>query len=121
LVVDDVVIIAARDCSRVTIARAARTMDGPSHGGSYSSPHLMTIDGVAQVVLLSGFGATSVVPGNGAVLWEHKWGGFAMVQPARASESDLLLGGGETLGMRRIGIAKGPGGWTVEERWTSPR
>jgi outer membrane protein assembly factor BamB len=120
LVVDDVVIIAAEGLlTGYDRATGAPRWTGPSHGGSYSSPHLMTIDGVAQVVLLSGFGATSVTPDKGALLWEHKWGGFAMVQPARASESDLLLAGGETLGMRRIGIAKGPGGWTVEERWTS--
>jgi outer membrane protein assembly factor BamB len=34
-------------------------------GGSYSSPHLMTIGGVAQVLMLSGVGATSIAPADG--------------------------------------------------------
>ena len=46
---------------------------GPPEGGGYSSPHGMTIDGVAQVVLLRGRRTTSVAPADGAVLWEHSW------------------------------------------------
>ena len=40
------------------------------------------------------------------------------MQPALTSDGDVLLGGGETMGMRRIALAHAPGGWAVEERWT---
>ena len=41
-----------------------------------------TIDGVAQIVLLSGPGAIGVDPADGTVLWEHEWAGDSIVQPA---------------------------------------
>ena len=93
-------------------------------GGGYSSPHLMTIGGVAQVLLSSGSGVTSVAPADGKQLWQYALdGGSRIVQPARAAEGDLLMTvGGEGMGgegVRRIAVASGPGGWTAEERWTS--
>ena len=94
---------------------------GPAAGVSYSSPHLITIGGVTQVLMLSGAGATSVAPPDGTLLWQHPWGS-TIVQPAQTEDGDVLVcamntGGG--IGMRRIAVASGPGGWKVEERWTS--
>jgi len=86
---------------------------------SYSSPHLLTIDGIVQVLLLSQTGAASIAPADGTLLWEYKWKGYPIVQPALAAEGDLLISIGESSGTRRIGITHGPGGWSVEERWTS--
>jgi outer membrane protein assembly factor BamB len=123
LVVDDVVIVAV---SGSLVGYDATTGQprwfGPSHGGSYSSPHRSTIDGVAQVLLLSGAGATSVAPASGELLWEHAWPGSAIVQPALTADGDILINtiastGG--LGTRRLAVAHGSGGWSVEERWTS--
>jgi outer membrane protein assembly factor BamB len=94
---------------------------GPANGFSYSSPHLVTIDGVQQVLLLSASGVTSVAE-DGTVLWEHHWSGGAIVQPGRTSDGDMLisvLGGTGGAGIRRIGIAHASGKWTSEERWTS--
>ncbi len=131
LVADDLVIVAV---SGALVAYDRGTGDRrwlrPSHGGSYSSPHLLTIDGVAQVLLLSGAGAISVAPADGTLLWEHKWPGGSIVQPALTADGDVLINsidmaGG--VGTRRIHVAHGPprlgsgqaDGWTVEERWTS--
>jgi outer membrane protein assembly factor BamB len=95
---------------------------GPQHGGSYSSPQRSTIDGVPQILLLSGAGATSVAPSDGKLLWEHEWEGSAIVQPALTAEGDVVINsiaatGG--LGTRRLAIAHQSGGWQVQERWTS--
>jgi len=95
---------------------------GPKHGGSYSSPHLLTVDGVTQVVILSAPGAVSVNPLDGKLLWEHTWEGGAIVQPAITADGDLLINamaatGG--LGTRRLAIKHSDSGWTAEERWTS--
>ena len=94
---------------------------GPAGGDGYSSPHLVTIDGVAQILLLSGAGATSVAPADGTLLWEHPWPGDRIVQPALTADGDILIGTGFGIGTRRIAVAHGPGGWTIEERWTSVR
>jgi outer membrane protein assembly factor BamB len=123
LVVDgDVIVAAAGTLAAYDLATGNPRWVGPHHGGSYSSPHLATIGGVAQILLLSPPGAISVAPADGAVLWEHSWDGGAIVQPNLTAEGDVLINaiastGG--LGIRRLAVAHGPGGWTVEERWTS--
>ena len=120
LVVDDVVVAAAEgQLVAYDLASGAPRWFGPKGGGGYSSPQLASIGGVAQVLLVRAAGVASVAPANGTLLWEHRWPGYGIVQPALASDGDVLLGGGETMGMRRIAVAHGPGGWTVEERWTS--
>ena len=46
-------------------------------------------------------------------------GGYPIVQPALTADGDVLISiPGST---RRVAVAHGPGGWTVEERWTSIR
>jgi outer membrane protein assembly factor BamB len=122
LVVDDVVIVAVEG---TLVAYDLATGDprwfGPNGGDGYSSPHLLTIDGVAQVLLMSGVGATSVAPADGKLLWEHPWPRVRIVQPALNADGDLLLSAGEGKGMRRIAVAHGPNGWKTEERWASVR
>ena len=123
LVVGDVVIVAAAG----TLAGYDRTTGdhrwtGPSHGGSYSSPHRVTFDGVEQVVLLGGPGAVSVAPGDGTVLWTHEWESGAMVQPAMTPDGDILINAIASAGgmaTRRLGVTRTAGVWTVAERWTS--
>ena len=123
LVVDDIVVVAAAGTLvAYDLASGARRWTGPARGGSYSSPHLLTIDGVAQVLLMGGQGATSVAPADGTLLWEHRWPGVPIVQPAQVADGDVVIstvGAGVSIGMRRIAVAHPPGGWTVEARWTS--
>jgi outer membrane protein assembly factor BamB len=123
LIVDNVVIVAA---AGTLIGYDAATGNqrwiGPSYGGSYSSPHRATIDGVVQVVLLGGPGAIGVAPADGAVLWTHTWSPGPIVQPAVTEDGDILINaiaatGG--LGTRRLHLTHASGGWRVEERWTS--
>jgi outer membrane protein assembly factor BamB len=94
---------------------------GPADGKSYSSPQLVELGGVPQVVLMSGKGATGVAPADGKVLWTHAWENFAIVQPAALGPGELLISTGDRAGARRIAVANTGGGWTVEERWTSNR
>lgn len=120
LVVGDIVIVAASG-ALVAYDRATGQPRwlGPKGGVSYSSPHLATIGGVSQVLLLSGAGVTSVAPADGTLLWQHAWRGFPIVQPALIADGDVLITASGTSGTRRIAIARGPDGWTVGERWTS--
>ncbi len=122
LIVGDVVIVATSGTLvGYDIGTGKPRWLGPRRAGSYSSPHLMTVAGVPQVVLLSGTGATAVMPADGKVLWEHEWPGGAIVQPALVG-NDVLINaitatGG--LGIRRLGVTRSGTGWTVEERWSS--
>jgi len=123
LVVNKFVIVAAAGTlAAYDLATGNPRWVGPHHGGSYSSPQLVTIDGVAQILLLSPPGAISVSPADGTLLWEHSWEGGAIVQPALTADGDVLINaitGTGGMGVRRIAVAHGSGGWTTEERWTS--
>jgi len=122
LVVDDVVTVAA---SGALVAYDLATGDPrwsrPDSSASYSSPHLLTIDGIAQILQLNADGLTSVTPTDGTLLWEHAWPGYPIVQPTLIpnSRDDVLISVSAESGIRRLAVAHGPGGWTVEERWTS--
>ena len=121
LVVDGVVIVATEGkLVAYDLANGNPRWFGPNGGSGYSSPHLMTIKGVAQVLLLSGTGATSVAPADGKVLWQHPLPpGPRIVQPALTADGDILLHDGEGNALRRIAVTEGSGGWTVEERWNT--
>jgi outer membrane protein assembly factor BamB len=120
LVVNDLVIVAASgNLVAYDLASGKPRWQGPTGGSGYSSPQLVTINGVQQVVLLNSNGAISVSPADGKVLWEHKWEGVPIVQPGVAPNGDLLLSVSESSGLRRLAVAQGSAGWTVQERWTT--
>jgi outer membrane protein assembly factor BamB len=120
LVVDDVVIVAVGgQLAGYDAVTGKRRWLGPSGGGSYSSPHLVEIDGVAQILLMGDRALTSVAPSSGEQLWEHTWPGSAtIVQPAMIGDGDVLVTRLD-IGARRIAIAHQHDGWTTKERWTS--
>jgi outer membrane protein assembly factor BamB len=128
LVVDDLVIVAASGrLAAYDVANGTPRWSAKTDGSGYSSPQLETIDGVAQILLLNSSGAASVAPADGKVLWKHDWNTDGIIQPAVIVGSDVLIGsgsGGAEVGMRRIAVAHDPsggrpGGWRVEERWTT--
>ena len=124
LVVDDVVIVALSGrLVGYEVATGNPRWLGPTGGGGYSSPHLLTIDGVPQVLLLRGSRTISVAPADGTLLWEHTWQpGASIVQPNLTEDGDVLINAADAMGgqgLRRLAVAKASSGWTVEERWTS--
>jgi hypothetical protein len=122
LVLDSVVIVAiAGKLVAYDLVTGHQRWSGPDGGESYSSPHLLTIDGVKQILFMSKEGATSFAPTNGRELWKLSLPGVQIVQPALINESDILISAGDIKGIRRIAIKNGSGGWTVEERWTSDK
>jgi outer membrane protein assembly factor BamB len=124
LVVDDIVIVATagRLVAYDRVLGKLRWVGGPKGEGGYSSPQLLTIGGVKQVLLLNASGAIGIDPKNGTRLWKYEWDNDGIVQPALTAEGDLLIGSGSGMagvGVRRIAVAHGPTGWTTEERWSS--
>jgi outer membrane protein assembly factor BamB len=121
LVVDNIVVVAAAGTLvAYDLATGEPRWFGPNGGGGYSSPQLLTIHGIPQILLLNGTGAISVAPSDGKRLWEYPLStNTRIVQPALTADGDVLVHDGEGNGMRRLAVAPGPGGWTVEERWTS--
>jgi len=120
LVLEDAVIVAASGkLISYDLETGKPRWVGPAGGASYSSPHLATIDGVRQIVLVSAVGATGIDPADGAQLWRHEWKGYPIVQPAITEDGDVLVSINESSGTRRLNVSHGQSGWNVEERWTS--
>jgi outer membrane protein assembly factor BamB len=122
LVVGDLVIVYAGALVAYDLATGEPRWFGAARGVSYSSPHLVTIGGISQIMMLSGEGAASVAPADGTLLWEHAWPGSNIVQPALTADGGVLIsanGMSGGTGTRRLAVANGAGGWTAEERWTS--
>ena len=120
LVVGNLVVVAVSGTlGAYDLATGTPRWSGPARGESYSSPQLMTIQGVPQVVHLSGNGASAVAPADGTLLWEHQWKGSPIVQPALTADGDVLITASGESGVRRLAVAHGPRGWTAERRWGS--
>ena len=127
LVVGDLVIVAASGTLvAYDLASGNPRWFGPRGSNSYSSPQLLTINGVRQIVLMNSTGATSVALADGKELWNHSWpSDTRIMQPAVAADGELVISVGDGLGgngTRRIAVKQnqaGSGGWTTEERWTS--
>jgi outer membrane protein assembly factor BamB len=97
---------------------------GPAGGGGYSSPHLVTLHGVPQVLMIRGARTISVAPLDGTLLWEFSTGqpSVAIVQPALTDNGDVLISDGDTMignGIRRVAVSRAATGWAAEERWNS--
>ena len=120
LVVNDLVIVSASgSLVAYDLATGKPRWQNSTDASGYSSPQLVTINGVQQVVLLNSNGAISVSLADGKLLWEHKWDGVPIVQPGVMPNGDLLVSVSESSGLRRLAVAQGSGGWTVQERWTT--
>ena len=123
VVTNDMVIVAVAG-QVVAYERASGNpkWQGPNGAGGYSSPQLLKIDGVEQIVHMSGTGARGLGLADGKVLWEHGWAGTPIIQPAMLADGDLLINTADMnggLGIRRLTVKQGSSGWSVQERWTS--
>jgi outer membrane protein assembly factor BamB len=119
LVTGDVVIVAlAGTMIACDLASGEPRWHGIDGSNGYSSPHLMEIDGIPQVLLMNDLGAISVQPENGELLWEFPWPHTdRILQPAMTDDGDLLLSTGGSKGMCRLKVKAGDDGWRVNEQW----
>jgi len=125
IVIDGTVVIAASGrLAAYDAATGSLRWTGPTgRGGSYSSPHLVTIDGVTQLVMLSSSGATSVSPADGSVLWKHDYpGAVVIIQPSVLPDGDVLISTTESTGgtgIKRVNVTHTSSGWKTADRWES--
>ena len=124
LVLGDLVIVAAAGkLAAYDVATGTPRWVGPDGGAGYSSPHLLTLDGVPQILLLDAHGATSVDPTDGTRLWEFtvpsSGASSPIVQPALTEDGDILIGDGQASSLYRVAVAHTADGWKAQERWRS--
>jgi outer membrane protein assembly factor BamB len=124
LLFDDLVIVAvAGKLVAYDRETGATRWVGPDGGPGYSSPHLVTLQGVPQIVLLDARGATSVAPSTGERLWNVTvtTSGMAapIVQPATTADGDILIAAGDISGLHRFAVNKIDGAWSATSRWST--
>lgn len=123
LVVDSLVIVAiAGELVAYDIATGNKHWSGVDGGESYSSPQLMTIDSIPQILFANKAGIASYSIADGQVLWQIPLTGVPIVQSALISQNEVLVdevgeGGGKYL--LRLKIKNGSDGWTIQEQWKS--
>ncbi len=92
---------------------------GNDGGSGYSSPHLLTICNVPQVLLMSEAGAVSLDLATGETLWDYPWPlPDRILQPAWIGNNELLINE-EYKNVKRIRIIKDTTGWNISDLWTS--
>ena len=119
---DSVIVAASGRVVAYDLAKGDPRWRAQLGGGSYASPQFLNINGVDQIVVLTGLGLAGLAPADGSVLWKYSWEGFASLQPAIISDGNILIasadsGGG--LGTRRLAITQSSGDWKASEVWLS--
>jgi outer membrane protein assembly factor BamB len=88
---------------------------------TYSSTQLAKIDGVEQLLAVTGEGMTALDPESGKVLWDYDWSlgeQFNRVtQPALVGDSDVLIGSGFGIGTRRVHVNRKGSDWKTDQVW----
>jgi len=87
---------------------------------SYSSPQLATIDGVQQVLMITGDELTGADPATGKAIWTHALPGGMFIpinQPQPVGDGQLLIPMAK--GLALVHVARQEGKWAVEQSWAS--
>lgn len=102
---------------RMTGATVWKAVDG---GGGYSSPVLMTLDGVEQVVVALGPKRAGVDPESGTVLWEldlPESAGPTMSTQVQVGADRFFTSCAYGDGSRLIAVSRQAGDWQAEVVW----
>ncbi|NIM60893.1 MAG: PQQ-binding-like beta-propeller repeat protein, partial [Acidobacteria bacterium] len=130
LVVDDIVVVHApaapdgRGLVAYDLATGEPRWFGEASGTGYSSPHLATIGGRRQILMISAAGVSGFDVTTGETLWSHEWppsaGGDRVVQPAVVDDGEAILMATVDGGTRKIKVSMdAEKTWKAEEVWTS--
>jgi outer membrane protein assembly factor BamB len=93
---------------------------------SYSSPVLMTLSGVPQIVIVNAKSVVAHDPADGRILWRESWpegaldqvqGEPSVSQPIAVGEDRILLSKGYGIGSTLWQVAKEGDTWSVEPLW----
>ena len=95
---------------------------GPGDCPSFSSPALMTVDGVKQIVALTEQRYVGISTADGKLLWEIPFEskGRAFNAPSPIIDGQTLIYTGATRGTKAVKIEKQDDGFAVKELWSSP-
>lgn len=123
LVADGLVIVFAggtedRGVLALDAATGAERWKSPAGTDSYSSPQVVELDGVRQLIIHDNAALRGLSMENGQTLWElanESRMFLPMLQPHVVGNQDLVVGWGD--GIARLSVSHKDGAWTVAEQW----
>ncbi len=129
LIVDEVVVVlpgGPNGQSVVAYDRRTGTRAWSAQGDqqAYSSPMLVTLAGVRQIVVFSGTRLMGLSPDRGTLLWEHPWKteyDMNASQPLVVADNRILVSSGYGKGAAVLELTAAPGGLSVHEVWRNNR
>lgn len=91
---------------------------------SYSSPMLVTLAGVRQIVLFSASRLMGITPDGGVLLWEYPWKtdyDVHAAQPIVIGDNRVFISSGYGVGAAVVEVAVNGDRWSVREVWRNNR
>jgi outer membrane protein assembly factor BamB len=129
LIVDDTVIVLPGGRNGQSVVAydrrtGKRTWSALDDKAGYSSPMLVTLAGVRQLLVFSASRLMGLTPDGGDVLWEYPWTTMSDVnasQPLLVGDNRVFLSSGYGTGAAVLEIAGGEGRSSVREVWRNAR
>jgi outer membrane protein assembly factor BamB len=129
LIVDDTVVVlpgggngqSVVAYNRRTGARAWSALDDTQ---AYSSPMLVTLGGVRQILVFSATRLMGLTPDRGELLWEFPWTtqyGVNASQPLLLGDDRVFVSTGYGAGAAAIQLTQSGGRFTIHELWRTNR
>ena len=129
LIVDDtIVVLPGGGAGRSVAAYNHRTGVPAWHAhddrAAYSSPMLVTIDGVRQILVVGATRMIGMAPNNGAMLWEYPWptmGEINAAQPIVIGKNRVFVSSAYDQGAALVEVTMAGSTGTVREVWKNNR
>ena len=122
---DNVVVWAGKEGSKGLLAYRAATGEPiwavAAGKNSYSSPQLVTLGGVEQLLVLSDHGITATDPQTGKIIWDHPLANNGMYMPVAQPQvvGDNLLLIPHPNGISLVEVSHQADVWSAKKRWES--
>jgi len=129
LVVDDTVVVLPGGPGGRSVVAYERRTGKPAWSAlgdqqAYSSPMLVTLAGVRQILVFSASRLMGITPNRGEVLWEYPWTtqyGVNAGQPLLIGDSRVFISTGYGAGAAVVEISAAGGRLSVREIWRNIR
>jgi outer membrane protein assembly factor BamB len=129
LVVDDTVIVLPGGSNGKSIVGYDRTTGKRAWSAlgdkqAYSSPMLVTLNGVRQLLVVSASRMMGVVPGDGKILWEYPFptfNGINAAQPLVIGDNRVFISASYDAGAAMIELSGSGDRFSVREVWRNNR
>ncbi len=129
LIVDDTVIVVpgggrGRSVAAYDRKSGKRAWSALDDQAAYSSPMLVTIDGVRQVLVFSASRLVAISPEHRTVLWEYPWKtnyDVNAAQPLLIGENRVFISSGYGAGGAVIEVTRSDDAFSVREIWRNNR